>query len=314
MMAALLAIMGVQGMAVYRHALPRGRVSAAVMMTAVEMVGSVDDVIHGVLPAEAEHRVLAADALRSAFIVGSPTSVDDMGEMLTVNGKAYCCSTAPGAAKHALRVGDAVFTTGACVLPLHAQADARLDWSAAAEGPADWAAVCARAVQAAGGVAVVLSGFVTFERLVAVQIAEPPIRGEFIFAPDVRSRYYSVQPCEVPGARCFVMGAACPVELLAEGARAPELQRMLYAGGAGIAGRDARREPGVDASTSHTHALELDPACGARAEAEITPDIVRQVLHVSAESAVAEARLELFRVDEVVEHTEGLEYVPKACC
>jgi len=64
--------------------------------------------------------------------------------------------------------------------------------------------------------------------------------------------------------------------------------------------------------THHSHALWL--AEGVSAEAEILPDQVKTVFHVSESSFVRKASLECFDIEEVVDHVDGLQYVPRACC
>ena len=100
----------------------------------------------------------------------------------------------------------------------------------------------------------------------------------------------------------------------------------MYAGAAGVAGRDhpaegggggdegavAEEAVGAPAVTHHSHALWL--AEGVWAEGEIIPDGVKGVFHVSGSSVVRRAALECFDIEAVVDHVEGLQYVPCACC
>jgi len=173
-------------------------------LTVIEVVGSVRDVIAGIVNDEHTHRVLDATALRAAFLVGSPRGIDSIGEMVCVNGYAYACSTDP-ADLHATLSDTFCYTTGACVLPKNAVASHTLrigqDADAAggeeAGGGVAWGDVCASATQAssAAGGAVVYAGFVTFSRLTATQIAVAPVHGENMF--EMRERYYSVPPVEL---------------------------------------------------------------------------------------------------------------------
>lgn len=297
------------------------RTAPQALGTRIEFVGDVNDVIHGRVQPSCEHQLLAADAVRCAFIVGSTKGLDSMGEMLTVNGNAYCCSTEAGAGKHSLLTGGGIFTTGACILPLGARADRELR-HASGDPPASWAAICRAALDALGPsvVGAVLCGFVTFAPLVSVQVAEPPIHGEFIFdRPDF---YYARPALKLPRARVFVMGAVAPTDLLSNNAAdtsaaineaAVGMRRVLYAGGAGIAGAErSPREGGSAAVCSHAHGLVLSDE-ELSEEREVVPAVVRSVVHISADSMVESACLQLFAVSEVADHS-GLEYVPRACC
>lgn len=274
----------------------RGR--TAISMATIEVVGDVNDVIQGHVPQDCKTRVLRADALRAGFIVGSPRSLDSMGEMIIVNGHSFCCSTGADDL-HATLSGPAVYTTGACVLPKGAQPTRRLvlrdlSWSELCEAAAS-------SVNDSGGDSagkstsrgVVFIGMVKFQTLSAVQIAAPPIFEESIFSN--RELYYSVPPVERADARCFIMGAASAT-------CSGGVERFLYAGGSGIAGRDAAKNVEV---VHHTHALELDAACGG--EDEITPELAKGVYHVSGDATVSKASIEVFSIDDVVEHTAGLE-------
>ncbi|KAG8460139.1 hypothetical protein KFE25_014284 [Diacronema lutheri] len=303
----------------------RSRALALAMATRIEVVGDIGDVIAGRVPAVCERQVLMADALRCAFIVGSPKGLDSMGEMLAVNGRAYCCSTEPESGKHSLLVGAGVYTTGACVLPLGARPDGTLERGEDTP-PTPWGALCREALEAVDGArAVVLSGFVDFAPLACVQVARSPIHGKSILAR--RDGDCAVPPRELARARAFVMGAVAPSHVLDDGAERDAaspterafgagMRRVLCAGGAGIAGAErAGAQPALGAVplSSYAHGLVLARA-GILAEAQVVPDAVRSVVHISAESVVLSAALELFAVSGVVDHVAGLEYVPRACC
>lgn len=290
----------------------RPRASPVALGTTIEFVGDVDDVIHGRVRRGSEHQVLVADAVRCAFIIGSTKGLDSMGEMLTVNGNAYCCSTEAGAGKHSLLTGGGIYTTGACILPLGAAADRTLEREAGG-APVSWGALCAEALAALDGAAsgVVLCGFVTFAPLVSVHVSEPPIHGERIF--DRPGFYYAVPPLELPRARVFVMGAVARSDALVGGPDAAGMRRVLYPGGAGIAGRECGDGAGAAQVSSHAHGLVLSRT-ELSEEREIEPAVVRSVVHISAQSAVERAALQLFAVRGVADHTAGLEYVPRACC
>lgn len=264
-----------------------------VLMATIEVVGDVNDVIQGHVRPECATRVLRADAARAGFIVGSPRSLDSMGEMIMVNGHSFCCSTSADDL-HTTLSGRAVYTTGACLLPKTAEPTRRVvlrDLS--------WSELCEAAVESGGGGGsgssrgVVFTGIVRFETLRAIQVSAPPIYEESIFSN--LERYYRVPPVEQPDKTCFVMGAA-------SASCRGGVERFLYAGGTGIAGRDAAETVAV---THHTHALELCAGCSN--EEEITPETARGVYHLSGDAVVREASIEIFEIDDVVEHVDGLE-------
>ena len=158
-----------------------------------------------------------------------------------------------------------------------------------------WSELCEEAAKSMSSSSrgVVFTGIVRFGLLRAVQITAPPIFDESIFSN--RDKYYRVPPEERPDVRCFVMGAASA--RIGGG-----VEKFLYAGGTGIAGRDAAEKAAV---IHHTHALELDAACAT--EDEITPDVAKGVYHLSGDAVVSEATIDVFDIDDVVEHTAGLE-------
>ena len=267
---------------------------ARAVPSTIEVVGDVNDVIRGIVPPGCATRRLRADAVRAGFIVGSPRDLESMGEMIMVNGHAFCCSTSANDL-HATLSGPAVYTTGACLIPKGAVPTRRI-------GPLrdlSWSELCEAVARSSGGGdgsgsrGVVFTGIVHFRVLRAVQISAPPIFGEAIFSN--RERYYKVPPEERAVVRCFVMGAASA--RIGGG-----VEKFLYAGGTGIAGRDAAEEVDV---THHTHALELDAACGG--EDEISPETALGVYHLSGDAVVSEATIDVFDIGEVVEHTAGLE-------
>lgn len=225
-----------------------------------------------------------------------------MGEMLTLNGRAYACSTEAGAGKRSLLVGDAMFTTGACAL------GARADRTLRVRKATSWDSLCRNALATSGAHVIVLSGFLTFRRLLAAQVSEPPIHGEVIFKHPERD--YARPPLELADAHVYVMGALAPADALEPTANAVVgISRVLYAAGSGLVGKDAP----AAAVTSHAHGLVLRRAelCE---EASITPDEVCGVVHISAQSEVATATLELFAVDIRSSSTpKGWFYLPKAC-
>lgn len=91
--------------------IPRPRGSPR--LATIEVVGSVRDIINGVVRPEHAHRILDATAFRTAFLVGSPRGLESMGEMICANGHAFTCSTDP-ADLHQTLSDTYCWTTGAC--------------------------------------------------------------------------------------------------------------------------------------------------------------------------------------------------------
>jgi hypothetical protein len=89
-------------------------------LATIEVVGSVRDIINGVVRPEHTHQVLDPTTFRAAFLVGSPRGLESMGEMICVNGHAFTCSTDP-ANLHQTVSDSYCWTSGARLNPLPAR-------------------------------------------------------------------------------------------------------------------------------------------------------------------------------------------------
>ncbi|MGE3953799.1 MAG: hypothetical protein AB7F31_01190 [Parachlamydiales bacterium] len=161
-----------------------------------KIVGHIDHVLMGRVTKELKERWLDASAFLAAFEIGSPESMESLGETVVLNGTAYTQSTKT----HQLIYGPRLLTTGLFILPKGSQPTATLTG-----GGLTAADLYKLGYQKAGG-PFAYTGLITFDQLEATFITAPPIHNEAIF--DHKERYYALPPIHQKGGYAAIVGVA----------------------------------------------------------------------------------------------------------
>ena len=175
--------------------------------TICRTVGHIQDVLHGRVPAE--HWVEASE-VHAGFGLGSPDGISNMGEMVTLQGKAYCQTTEP----FQLSEGGRFVSTFAFLLPAGAESSYRVRITAPLSCEEAYQAILSHAGNCAW------CGWVRFATLHGISLAKSPIHNEEVYAH--KEKYFFRPPKKLSNCEAFLIGVGGNGQLDAVLYRNPE--------------------------------------------------------------------------------------------
>lgn len=244
-------------------------------------MGSVMDVIAGKKTSLLNHYFSASD-VRYGFELGSPQTMDTLGETVIVN--KICFTTATNQSKDNYMqtiTGDKFITSGLFLIPneakptftIHQTFTDVLDLNRCYEA---WYEQIKQPFA--------FAGFVDFEPLHMTAVAQAPVHDENIF--EHASTYYPYPPTRLSHTHAFVIGVVADYQDKSQTKLLKQLEVVLY------------KNP-LDRSsrlTTHAHAITLSKKI--QTIDQITSSFVNQTVHVlSSETQVRGIKLELFAID-----------------
>ena len=242
-------------------------------------IGTVRDVIAGVVPETLRKRYFHAHAYQYGFELASPEGIAGLGEAVLVNGMCYATSTDASSLRYLKTVsGDAFMTSGIFLIPNGVQPSHRIEQTFdSAYGLND----VYDALFTEIGQPLAFALRFDFDLFYGTYIGKAPIFGENIF--EKASSYYSQAPETLRHVSAFLVGAIADFRDTKNTALLQALDVVLY------------HNPfdSTENLTTHAHGVTLTQ--NITEVSEITPMLVDRVWHVlSGESRVTSVRGEVF--------------------
>lgn len=250
----------------------------------VIVIGSVKDVIAGIVKKELRQQKFDATKYLFGFELASPRSVESFGESVLVNNYCYATSTDPNYYYQKTIYGKTFYTTGMLLVPKQTSANYLIQKANYSKGISydDFCQAIYREVQRP----CVYVALLRFKQLNTAYIKKPPIYGENIFAH--QEAYYGGSQETFSDCTCFVIG------VLANFATDPSLITDKLA--------DVLYHNPFDKQAvlqSHTHGLVLNQKAADLAALE--PSKVTHTVHIYNKNTIISEIIwgEIFVVNEI---------------
>lgn len=254
-------------------------------------IGSVDNVIKGIVPDELKTRRFLASKVRCGFELGSPQGIFNMGECVVMNGLLYSSRTdATRSERDPLMWGPEFVTSGIFLVPLGCEANYRVSYCSL-ECSLPLRSIY-REIHARTGGAFAIAGCAELSLLRSRSITYSPIEKENIFLNE--EKYYTEDEHHDANMSIAFVGVVSDFESAAEKRINTKLRTVLY----------YNPHNKQDSSLiSHTHAATLsNPIVDM---AEIQPHHVRDVIHLMDDSFVRYIKADVFVIDDITEYEEA---------
>ena len=253
-------------------------------------IGSVDNVIKGIVPEELKNRRFLASKVRCGFELGSPQGILNMGECLVMNGLLYSSRTdATRSERDPLMWGPEFVTSGIFLVPQNCEANFQVSYCSLEESPS-LRNIYSR-IHARTRAPFAIAGCAELSLLQSRSITYSPIEKEDIFRNE--QKYYT-EPAHHDANRSIAfVGVVSDFESAEEQEINTKLRTVLY----------YNPYNKQDASlVSHTHAATL--ANPIVEMAEIQPHHVRDVIHLMDDSLVRYLKADVFVINDMMEYAE----------
>lgn len=258
--------------------------STGVACTDLGVIGSVEDVIAGVVRPDLQTRKINASDYRFGFELASPHGLHSMGESVLVNGNCYTTSTDKN--DHYLKTisGETFYTSGIFLVPHAAKSSYHFVHTHHKSG-INYQNFCEEIHQTTGS-ACLMTAVLHFKHLEATCIQKAPVTGQNIF--EHKDLYYDNVKLQFDNCTCFLVAAIAnfytdPKKIT------EELKVVLYQNPF-----DVKNELNI-----HTHAVILNRAV--RDVSTLIPKDVTHTIHVFNANTIVDEVLwgEVFVVDKV---------------
>lgn len=247
-------------------------------------IGSIKDVINGIVPQDLKNRQFQASDYRFGFELASPHSLESMGEAVVANGLCYTTSTDEKYEHFKTISGKTFYSSGLCSIP-KAEKPTHMLMPLHYHAALPYQEFCKQIHQIVGGPCLFAS-LVRFKKLSATFVQKAPIYHENIF--EKKELYYGDFKIEKKDCYFFLV---CLVADFSRDNKAliNQLSTVLY------------RNP-LDqerALVAHTHGLILNDRVADLAL--LTPEKVVQAVHLHADNSLLSEVLwgEVFAIDGV---------------
>jgi len=254
-------------------------------------IGSVDNVIKGVVPDDLKNRRFLASKVQYGFELGSPQGIFNMGEAIVMNGLLYSSRTdTTRSERDPLMWGPEFVTSGIFLIPRNCERNLQVSYCSL-ERSLPLRSLYTQ-IHARAGRPFAIAGCAELSLLRSRSITYSPIEKENIFLNE--EKYYTENEHNDPDMSIAFVGVVSDFESARESAINAKLRTVLYYNpynkqGGGL--------------VSHTHAATLtNPIVDI---AGIQPHHVRDVIHIMDDSLVRYFKADVFLIDDVAEYHEG---------
>ncbi|WP_108651510.1 hypothetical protein [Dongshaea marina] len=251
--------------------------------SAFKVIGSVEDVIAGIIQPRLINQTFKASDYQFGFEVATPCGIDSMGESVLVNGWCYTASTDKHSQEYLSTISGQEFQSSGCfLLPQGETPCSKFIGYDLALPYADYIEKLYREFNQP----LLFAATVQFKELCAAYIAKAPVYNENIF--ENRDIYYSEPKMTFHNVSCFIIGAVTDYNNPSLSEVNNQLKVVLY--------HNPFDE--TNSLSSHTHGVTLD-RYQERYE-DIHPDNVDKTLHIFNEGSIIEAiQGDIFRIGSV---------------
>ncbi|HRZ86274.1 MAG TPA: hypothetical protein P5287_00515 [bacterium] len=255
-------------------------------------IGSVENVIKGVVPDELKNRRFFASKVKYGFELGSPQDIYTMGECVILNDLIYANRTDDTRTdRDPLMWGHEFVTSGILLIPRDTRPNYAVEYVSLEGGPAlrdIYAKIYAKIKKPFA-----IAGCAELSDLRATAITAPPINRENIFSH--KERYYAEREKNEKDQSIAFVGVAAHLGEPGHREIAGKLHRVLYR-------NPFNKQP--DTLTDHTHAVILDrPIITIPG---IKPHNVKDMVHLMDDSVVRYVRMEVYVIEDIVEYVEEI--------
>lgn len=247
-------------------------------------LGTVQDVIKGIVSGQLKHRRFDASDYQSGFEIGSAQNFEALGEAMLVNNRLFSTSTDPKSHDYGHVVSGPEFvTSGIFLIPKSAKPSFHLSMNTSCG--MNLYDLYARVYQTIKK-PLAFSGFIKFSQFHANHIEKAPIEGLNIFEhPKV---YYTQPQIKRKGEYGFVIGAITDYHDKTLEDINRKLEVVLY--------KNPNEQGSVLSYHAHVLTLNRHLVC----EDQITQDTVNECLHLFCEDTqVLNAELNIFTIEDL---------------
>ena len=253
-------------------------------------IGSVDNVIQGLVPDDLKNRRFLASKVRCGFELGSPQGIFNMGECVVMNGLLYSSRTdTTRSERDPLMWGPEFVTSGIFLVPQSCEPNFQISYCSL-EGSLTLRSIYSQ-IHARAGKAFAIAGCAELSLLRSRSITYSPIEKENIFQNE--EKYYTEDEHRDANMSIAFVGVVSDFESDSLKAINAKLQTVLY----------FNPHNKQDASLiSHTHAATLtNPIVDMP---EIHPHHVKDVIHLMDDSIVRYIKADVFLIDDLAAYEE----------
>lgn len=253
-------------------------------------IGSVENIIKGIVPDDLKNRRFLASKVRYGFELGSPQGLLNMGECVVMNGLLYSSRTdTTRSERDPLMWGPEFVTSGIFLVPRNCEANFRISYCSL-ESTLTLRSLYAQ-IHARTRAPFAIVGCAELSLLRSKSITYSPIEKENLFLNE--QKYYTEAEHRDPNRSIAFVGVVSDFESAAESAINEKLRSVLYYNPFNKQG------PGL---ISHTHAATLtNPIVEI---ADIQPHHVQDVIHLMDDSIVRYLKADVFVIDDIAEYQE----------
>ena len=255
-------------------------------------VGSVDNVIKGIVPDDLKNRRFLAAKVKCGFELGSPQGIFNMGECVVMNGLLYSSRTdKTRSERDPLMWGPEFVTSGIFLVPQACEPNFQISYCSL-ERSLPLRDIYRQIHDRTEGRPFAIAGCAELSLLRSRSITYSPIEKENIFQNE--EKYYTEDEHHDANRNIAFVGVVSDFENPAHKEINAKLRTVLY----------FNPHNKQDASLiSHTHAATL---CSPIVDMpEIQPHHVKDVIHLMDDSLVRYIKADVFLIDDIAEYEEA---------
>ncbi|MEI6032830.1 MAG: hypothetical protein WCS65_00960 [Verrucomicrobiae bacterium] len=251
-------------------------------------IGSVDNVIKGIVPEGLKNRRFSASEVKYGFELGSPQGIFNMGECVVMNGLLYSSRTdATRSERDPLMWGPEFVTSGIFLVPADCEENFKVSYCSL-ERSLPLRSIYSE-IYSRTGAPFAIAGCAELALLRSRSITYSPIEKENIFLNE--KKYYTEDEHRDPNISISFVGVVSDFESDREKEINDKLKTVLYYNPYNRQG---------EGLISHSHAATLtNPIVDI---AEVRPHHVKDVIHLMDDSLVRYLKADIFLIDDIAEH------------
>ena len=253
-------------------------------------IGSVDNVINGIVPEELKNRRFSASKVKFGFELASPQGIYNLGECILMNSLIYSSRTdRTRLERDPLMWGPEFVTSGIFLIPQNCVENLELSYCSL-ENSVTLKNIY-RQIYAKSKKPFAITGCAELSLLKSKSITYSPIEKENIFANE--KKYFMEEEHHDANMNIAFMGVVSDMESKDESDINIKLKSVLYYNPYNKQSSDL---------VSHTHAAVLtNPIVEI---AEVQPHNVKDVIHLMDDSLVRYIKASVYLIDDIVEYQE----------
>ena len=252
-------------------------------------IGSVDNVIKGIVPDDLKNQRFLASKVRCGFELGSPQGIFNMGECVVMNGLLYSSRTdTTRSERDPLMWGPEFVTSGIFLVPQTCEANYQVSYCSL-EASIPFRTVYSQIHESTGGKAFAIAGCAELSLLRSRSITYSPIEKENIFQNE--EKYYTEDERHDANMSIAFVGVVSDFESATLQEINAKLRTVLYFN------PHNKQDSNL---ISHTHAATLTSPIVDMPE--IQPHHVKDVIHLMDDSLVRYIKADVFLIDDLAEY------------